>query len=421
MVRKKINIIIFVVGCFITQQSFAIFPLNIFNPWDINIRPPEWRNKKTQLTGLIETGFKARGYNPNGDAVNVMQLWQPNQDALAMLQGFPSNSTETIFFEDTLMGPTDDGIRGHLSVTGKFDLKANGGFSWRYHLPYNMTIAAHLPFCAMSLKNITFTDLTQDVTEEDMLVKENLTDNFPQTLQQFDPTLDLSGWNRAGLGDLALFAHWLRSFPQNKPILKDVILTSRLGFIFPTSVRTNENQILSIPFGYNGSAGLWFGAGITLNWFNYIRGYIDFEFLHLFGNSRYQRIKTAPGQTDFLFLAKAHAHTDYGFTQQYNLCLEAYRIFHGLTFGVFYQFYRHGEDKLALYTNQYSNEIANTAEKLQEWTMHQFVFKVNYDFQCDLDDCAALKPNIFLFYKVPFNGKRALLVHTFGAVITLNF
>ena len=166
---------------------------------------------------------------------------------------------------------------------------------------------------------------------------------------------------------------------------------------------------------------MWFGAGITLNWFNYIRGYIDFEFLHLFGNSRYQRIKTAPGQTDFLFLAKAHAHTDYGFTQQYNLCLEAYRIFHGLTFGVFYQFYRHGEDKLALYTNQYSNEIANTAEKLQEWTMHQFVFKVNYDFQCDLDDCAALKPNIFLFYKVPFNGKRALLVHTFGAVITLNF
>ena len=98
-----------------------------------------------------------------------------------------------------------------------------------------------------------------------------------------------------------------------------------------------------------------------------------------------------------------------------------HQFFGGLSVGAIYQFWRHGEDKLSLYTNVFSNIIANTAQKLQEITIHQFIFKLNYDFQCDLDDCVPIKPNILLFYKLPFNGTRALLVNTIGAVVTLNF
>lgn len=418
MVINKNNIFYLVILCiFFIEKIHAIFPINVFTPWDINLRPPIWCNTSFQITGYDETGLKARGYNPENDKVNVMQLWQPTQDALAMIQSLPASNPIT----NILQNVQDDGVRGHFTVTGKFDLKASAGISARYHLPYDITLSAHLPFYAMQLKNIFFKDLTQDLTNEDFLVRDNLTDNFLQTMQEIDPSLNLTGWNRVGIGDFALFAAWLGSFPQAKPILKNVDLTTRLGVTLPTGLRTKENDILSIPFGYNGSAGLWFGAGITLNWFDYVRGGLDFEFLHLFGNSRFQRIKTQKDQTDLLFLAKVYAHTDYGFTQQYNLYFEGYRFFHGLSAGMIYQFWRHGEDKLALFTNQYSNDIANTAEKLQEWTMHQVIFKVNYDFQCDLDNCASLKPNIFVFYKLPFNGTRAILVNTVGAAITLNF
>ena len=425
MVKKRFfriySIILFGLFCGQETHAITILTTNVFRPWDINLRPPRWPNRNWQFTGYFETGLKSRGYNPESDAVNVMQLWQPTQDALAMLQGFPPNSPETRFFQNVLMSPQDDGIRGHFDVTGKFNLKISGGLAARYHLPHNITIAAFLPFYSMKLHDVVFTDLTQDLTAQDIIVKENLTDNFAAALQQIDPSLELTGWNRSGVGDFGFFASWIGSYPQAKPILKNVDLTTRLGITLPTGLRTNENQILSIPFGYNGSAGLWFGAGITLTWFDHVRAGIDFEFLHLFGNSRFQRIKTQIDQTDLLFLAKAYAHTDYGFTQQYNLYAEAYRFFSGLSVGAIYQFWRHGEDKLALYTNLFSNVIANTAQKLQEITIHQFIFKLNYDFQCNLDDCAPIKPNIFLFYKLPFNGTRALLVNTIGAVVTLNF
>ncbi len=419
MVINKNKFFYLVIFCLLfVEKTEAIFAINVFNPWDINLRPPIWCDTSFQITGYDEFGLKARGYNPDNDKVNVMQLWQPTQDALAMIQSLPATNP----LRNILQNIQDDGVRGHFTVTGKFDLNASAGISARYHLPYNITISAHLPFYAMKLKNVLFQDLTlDDDSTENLLVRENLTDNFLQVMEELDPSLDLTGWKRTGVGDFAVFAAWQGSYCQAKPILKNVDLTTRLGVTLPSGLRTNEDQILSIPFGYNGSAGLWFGAGITLNWFDYIRGGLDFEFLHLFGNSRFQRIKIQRDQTDLLFLTKVYAHTDYGFTQQYNLYFEGYRFFHGLSAGMIYQFWRHGEDKLALFTNLYSDDIANTAEKLQEWTMHQVIFKLNYDFECDLDACSKLKPNIFVFYKLPFNGTRAILVNTVGVAITLNF
>lgn len=418
MVINKNKIVYLGILClFFIEKIHGIFPINLFSPWDINLRPPLWCNTSFQFTAYDETGLKTRGVNADSKQVNVMQLWQPTQDALAMIQSLPANNPLRIILQNV----QDDGVRGHFSVTGKLKANASVGFSGRYHAPYGISITGYLPLYAMKLQNITFTDLTKENDAEDFLVRDNLTDNFLAIMQELDPSLDLTGWHRVGIGDIAIFADWIGSFPQAKPILKNVDLTTRLGLTLPSGLRTNEDQILSIPFGYNGSAGLWFGAGITLNWFDYIRGGLDFEFLHLFGNSRVQRIKTQKDQTDFLFLSKAKAHTDYGFTQQYNLYFEAYRFFHGLSAGFIYQFWRHGEDKLALFTNLYSNNLANTAEKLQEWTIHQIIFKLNYDFQCNLDDCAVLKPTIFAFYKLPFNGTRAILVNTVGVAITLNF
>lgn len=419
--KKHLLIIITILATYNATQEAKFFALNVFRPWDVNLRPEKWKGNPFQIQSYGEFGINAQGYNPEGHKVNVMQIWTPTQDALAMLYGFPANSPETEYLNTFLPGIIDDGVRGNFDVTGKFHMNANVGFAARYHFRHNVTFGLYLPVYAMKLNNVIFTDLTGDTNAQDLTVRENLTDKFTQVLAQFDPSLSLSGWNRVGVGDLAATAEFLRYYPQQKPYLKNVGIYLRTGLTFPTGKRTNINEIMSIPFGYDGSWSLFGDAGIMVNWFDFIKAGINFEFIYLFGHTSEQRIKTDPLQTDFLYLAKAKAHTEYGFTQFYNLFIEAHRFYRGLSLGCTYQYWKHGDDKLALATNQYSNAIANTAENLQEWKFHQVIFNARYDCDTDLDECAPIKPQFHLFYKLPVAGKRALLVSTIGAAITFNF
>ncbi len=406
---------------FLTPILADFFPINFFRPWDINLRPPEWCGAPLQVTGFYEGGIKSWGYNAHNNAVNVLQIFDATQDSLAMLQGFPPDSIESQFFNNVLLNPQDDGIRGHFKVTGDFSLLANAVLCARYHFCHNIMVGFFVPVLSMQLRNVQFTDLTKDLTLEDEIVRENLTQNFVQTIKLFDPELNLTGWRKTGFGDCVLLAEWLRFFEQDKEYLKNVALNVRGGVSFPTGFKTDVNDIFFIPSGFDGSWGLIFGAGLILNWIDYVRAGVDFEFLTLFGNTRVRRIKVSPGQTDLLFLAKARAHTEDGFTQRYNIFGELFRFYRGLSASVIYQYWKHSEDRLALFTNDFSTQIANTAHNLQEWTIHQFIFKIDYDFQEDIDQMSWFKPQLQLFYKLPFNGSRAVVAQTVGFGITLNF
>jgi hypothetical protein len=216
-------------------------------------------------------------------------------------------------------------------------------------------------------------------------------------------------------------AEWLRDFPQPKPILRNVGLNIRSSLSVPTGLQKKENDILSIPFGLDGAVGLIFGSGIMIHWWEYVAGGIDVEFMQLFGNIRERRIKTSADQSDLVLLAKARAHKEFGFTHRFNLFLEMYDVIPGLSASITYQFWKHGEDKLALNTNAFSNTIANTAQSLQDWTFHQFIYKLQYDAQLLLGSKSGWKPQVALFYKMPFNGQRALVSHTLGAIVSLSF
>jgi len=122
-----------------------------------------------------------------------------------------------------------------------------------------------------------------------------------------------------------------------------------------------------------------------------------------------------------LLLLKTPTHKDFGFTQRFNLYLEAWRICRGLSGRITYQFWKKGNDTLTLCTNIFPNAIPNSAQSIQEWTIHQFIFQIDYDFQCDIAEKEWFKPQLSLFYKLPFNGQRAIVNNTVGATFTLNF
>jgi hypothetical protein len=418
---SRFFVMILLVACGAPQAAMAMFPLNLFRPWDINLRPPVWHDTRFQLTDWGEFGLHARGYNAEGRTVPVTQIWTPTQNGLAMFKGFGPDSPLTNFFINVLGDPVENGIRGNFIVTSEFNA-STFGFAARYHAPHHFTIGVHFPFYVMSLKNVQFRDLTQELTAEDIVIKNNLTNNFLAVVQQFDPTLDLTGWKRMGFGDIVFMVEWLRDFYQGRETLKSVILNARGGITIPTGGTVDQNKILSVPFGFDGSVGVVVGGGLMVNWWNHVRGGFDAEFIHLFGNKRLRRIKVSPDQTDFLFFAKAPVLREYGFTQRFDIHLDFYGIMNsGLWIGAAYQYWRHDDDRYAVDSNLYSESIANTAQQLEGWTMNHLIFKLGYDFQTMVCDDNFFKPQLSLFYKMPIVGTRCILENTIGGTFSVSF
>lgn len=428
----KKQFFLFFLLCTATQALYGIFPVNVFRPWDIFLRPIVWPETRWQCTTYFEHAYLAQGENPEGDAVNPLQLYQPTQSSIAMLKGFSENSDINQFLVGPpppapncpppggLNNPMDNGVRGHLRFTGDFDMNLATGISVRYHFPEYFTLGVHLPFYSMAVKNVQYQDLTRGFTAQDQIVKRCLSGQLENVIADLDPSLNINGWKATGVGDLVVMAEWIKNFPQKKSVLKNVMINPRFAVLLPSGRAKNENDILSMPFGCDGSAAIFFGGGIALTWLDFLKAGIDYEFWVQFGNTRSRRIKVQDQQTEWLLFAKVLAHKDPGFTERFHLYLEAPNLFCGFNAGVAYQFWKHNEDKLSICTNDFPQDVANSAQNLKEWSMHHALFKVGYDLQYK-DPESPFKPQFMFFYKYPFNGKRSIMLHTVGASFSMSF
>ncbi len=411
------------------HYGYAMFPINYFRAWDLNVVKPYHANGALlDFACTPEFGLSTKGktacdqpclHPKYGHDVNVLQLYQPEQDALAMLKGFSSSSAIGTLAQE-LNVDDDNGVRGHISFCGDLDIKCNAIFSSRFYLNHNFIVSVMVPVVALKMST-KFTDLTPMVTEEDFLTHSLLTDNFAANVKSLGDGLDINGWERTGLGDIAALIEWNKDFPQAKPLLKNVATHVRMGMSFPTGKGINPDQIMSVPLGNDGAFGVLFDAGLDLSLVTYVNLGVEVEFLFLFGNTRERRIKTDTSQTDLILLAKTCVYKDFGLTQFFNVYAEIYKLWNRFTFRFTYQFWKHDDDKLTVVNNDFSSIPANTAKSLEEWTIHQFIYNLSYDFDYDVSDKSPVLPYVALFYKQPINGKNALLAKTIGFIASITY
>ena len=209
----------------------GLIGINLFRPYDINLLTPRWQDTHVQWAHWGEFSYRVQGVNEDGHRVPVTQLWSGTQNALAMLQGFPANSPETEFLQNVLGGAMATDTRGLVRFNGKMFAHSYNAYV-RAFLPHNMVLGIYIPVYDLKLTNVTITDLTTGDTPEDVLVREQLTSILKERVRMFDPAINLDGWHRTGFGDINVMAEWCRDFPQPKPALKNVFLTTRLGFNF---------------------------------------------------------------------------------------------------------------------------------------------------------------------------------------------
>ncbi len=416
MITIKKQILLFFVVWGSVQQMYG---MNMLRPYDTLIRPAYTHNYPFQFSLFAQVGFADKAYNDDSCS-NALRIWNCDQNALTMLDGFPS--TSAVGQKRIEIDANDDGTRGHFLVSGDLKSHFSGALGIRTFFGESWSLSAYLPMYSMELDGVCWQDQTKNVSDEDARVKSLLTDNFLANICSLGEGLDLGGWKRTGIGDLTVFGEWFHDFPQPKPLLKNVRVNLRAGLSLPTGLRQDEDKILAIPFGNDGAVGLPFGVGLDFHFIFYLRAGFDVQLTHVFGNTRSRRIKTNENQTDLLLLQKMDVYKDFGMTQQFNLYAQAYKFVKGFSLLLGYQFLKHGQDEVSLCANSsFSSTVANDAEHLKERIIHQVVLRADYEIGSLFSDESRIYPRISVYAQLPFNGKRVAVTSNIGLTIGIDF
>jgi len=405
--------------CMSVRATTFIAPINLLEPWNVLIKPDLHGCKPYLFALYAEGGFGTVGYNRHGCKVNALQIWNPEQNVLKMLTGF--GASNPISQKSMQVDATDDGTRGHVVPCGNLQVDFAGAFSAYFKVGHCWMFSAHVPFLRMALTDVSYTDLTQDNTAEDLRVKELLTDNLAQVICQLGDGLDIGSWRRTGVADGVFIAHWMNDFPQKKPFLKNVNITFRVGTTVPFGQKEDEDLLVAFPFGNDRAGAVFGGFGLTLTLGNTLRVGADIQLDHTFGSIRTRRIKTDVEQTELFLLEKIASYKDNGLTQEFNLFGECFDLIPGFSFLLGYEYLKHSDDVLSIFSNAFSSSVATNAQKLFDWTLHQIVVRFGFDSTCWCGEQATVIPSGALYMRLPFNGRRSIGLSMIGGYFALKF
>lgn len=424
MIQNVHTVFVRIVSCLVIASctmSYALPPINLFQPYDVLVKPQRPPLHTWDLMVGYEGAFHIRGYMEDEDFSgqhvicgkgNVLQLWQKTQDAIAAFKGQPSTSeagAQSQFFNIN----DDNRTHGIFCPHACLHIPVNMLFALQCCLPWNLTFGAYLPYRIAKLDDVIWREQATDVTFEQLTSPDLI------TKMETVGNMSLRGWKRQGVGDLMLQLEYYRHFPQAKPYLRNVGIDVRGGFLVPTGLKTDPDKLLAFPFGYDAGLGIMIAGRLELWYIHHLRLGIDVELLHLFGNNRQRRITTDPAQTDLFLLTKSSTFKDPGFVQHYTIYADLFQAWRGLSARLAYQYTKHNEDRYYPCAQGVNFTTVNDAESLQEGTTHSVIAALSYEWNRPLNAC--WKPSISLFYKHGFNGKRALLVDSVSCVMSVAF
>lgn len=392
--------------------------INVMRPYDINFKRVHKKDDYKNVSIRTMLGISQEARNGEGDKVPSPQYLFAEQNALAMLKGMPEDS-EAYAIGQAINVDGDNGVRGHYIVDGNFNIFSHVVVGIQYHFNEQWTIDFNFPFYHMKFDNISWNNQTKDVTGDDRLTRQLLTDNFFSNVAKFGAGLNLQDWNQRGIGDSTVIASWNREFRQNKEWLKQVNIMARAGITFPTGLKKEEDKAFSFPFGNDGAFAIPFGAGLDLRFKEFLWVGVHATFEHIFSHTKVRRIMTDVSQTNYLYLQKALTRKEYGFIQMFNIHIEP-QISEGCSLRFAYAHTKTGDDKLFVLSEDYSSMMANKDSSLGESTTHDVIIQFNWDAEIFKPN-ARFTPKGSIFTQIPFNARGSLQTAAIGFSIDIVF
>jgi len=272
----------------ITASCMQSAPLGFLEPYNFMIEAePIFGKSRFQLTVLTELSYDSVSFDGQGNEVNALQIYEPQQNLLGLFQGL-GNASQFNQLVNSLAGGPGGGVNnsenGLFTPTGNFD-GAQIAFLGSYMFHQHCYFKVSLPVYKINLTNVNWEYTGNNETFAGQAIESELVNSFTQeALTNFG--LLVGNWNKAGFGDMAMLLDYICDYPQGRSLLRNVRVHLRLGLSFPTGIGVDENQIMSIPFGNDGSVGLPFGGGLDINLGRYFQCGFRGEFLYLWGNEK---------------------------------------------------------------------------------------------------------------------------------------
>lgn len=397
-------------------------PLGFLEPYNFMIESePLLQKQKWQWNFLAQSCFDTTSFNFDGDQVNALQIYEPQQDMLGLFQGIGVDSKFNQLV-NSIAGGAGGGVNnsqnGLFTPTGDFS-GYQVAFLSSYKFHQNCYFKLSLPVYNLKLANVQWDYTGNNSTFSGQQIEDELVSSFLQDAQNvFD--LNLGGWTTSGLGDLALLLDYIGDYPQGRTVLRNVRVHARLGLTFPTGLLANENWLMSQPLGSDGSMTMPFGGGLDINLGRYFQCGFRGQFSYIWGNEKLRRVPTFPGQTTLLFPTVMPTFKNHGITQLFDLYGQIYNAVGGLSLKLAYEYYFKSQDSISINQTGYNYNQFQTDLTLEEITRHSMIVLLSFD-SAFLEKHDKIHPQIGLFFNVPFNGSLATLASTVGLQMSLDW
>lgn len=430
--NKRLLLFVFLVSIPIVQTTplHAIDNAHFYRATNLFLESRIERDYLTTFDITIGDGHTRKGRNQFGNTVPLLDTFglynmhdlgvgvpgkdinNPNDLILIQLARTPGRG-----LPNTCIGCPITPQFAFFSVSGEFNiLEANLFYLQNFECGFFTEV--HLPVRRIKIDHICF----KDISPTDEICPNEMTPIWQAFKTQFDAILrnyDLCAGpvRETGVGDLSILAGWTRN-NQETCVLDFIDTTFQFGILAPTGKQRNENQVFSIPLGYNGHVAFPFSIDFALGLYEWLTLGLHFDAMVFLSKTKEIRLKTAPDQSGLIKLAKGRAKIDRGTLWTAGLYAKADHVCRGFSWIVGYSFAKQDKDTITPCCPCFDICIANSDETLRGFTMHTVHLWAEYDFTQD-DACAGAR--VAFFYNAQVGGKRIFETNMIGGALGLDF
>jgi len=282
------------------------------------------------------------------------------------------------------------------------------------HLPVRKLEIHSISYCSPSEKENPDCDC-ENINDCMTFANENSSWNaflnsFGEILRSYN--LCMKKFSSKGIGDTSIAFGWTKNY-EDTEYVDYIDATVRVGVTIPTGKCKDENEIFSLPLGYNGHVGIFGAIDFSLGLYDWLTFGAHLDILGFTKKRKCLRVKTAFEQCGFIKLAKEMAEVRKGPIYNAGVFGKADHVAGGFSLLIGYSYTRKEHDCLEFCRETCIDcAIAGTDEMLQEWAMHTIHFFGEYDFT---EEGWKVGPRISAFYNLVAGGKRIFKTGMGGA------
>lgn len=366
---------------------------------------------------FLEEGSASGGFDGSENHCSLGALYSPYESILTMLRSPQAEVLKNLsgINPQLLVAPDLGGRRGAVDLSGHIyhqQVTLAGAYNLNFisFVPGHIDVHLYMPFVNKEFDGI---GIKQQATESYFPVDIELNkigQNLSASLQQYGG-LSVDQWKGSGIGDPVLLFQWgtLERFADND--MQTLSPRLYVGLSFPCGAEKNEDELFSLPLGYDGHWAIPFGSNLEFTFRSPIKIGFGVDVLYQFPSSRTRRIKTNVTQTNLLLLNKASVLLSPGLTWRLNWFMEGVNLWKGFSIKGGYEGIHHYNDSVSTHDENVSEDIINTAATLQNWYGHILSASIKFDpSKLFTNTASTTYPFIEGFIRFPVSGKR--LVNT---------